>query len=79
MCVVVQILFSLVSNSLSYITIPKTKEKKIWTKDKIEPQHNETTMFYLWIDSLNVLLFVQPSQTGWRLMWEAEYSLQLGN
>ena len=23
---------------LLYITIPKTKEKKIWTKDKIEPQ-----------------------------------------
>ena len=25
---------------LSYITIPKNKKKKkIWTKDKIEPQH----------------------------------------
>ena len=39
----VQIFFSFVSNSLScyYHTLPypKTKEKKIWTKDKIEPQH----------------------------------------
>ena len=38
----VQIFFSFVSNSLSYITIPKKKEKKIWTKDKIEPQHTYT-------------------------------------
>ena len=39
----VQIFFSFVSNSLScyYHTLPypKTEEKKIWTKDKIEPQH----------------------------------------
>ena len=39
----VQIFFSFVSNSLScyYHTLPypKTKQKKIWTKDKIEPQH----------------------------------------
>ena len=39
----VQIFFSFVSNSLScyYHTLPypKTKEKKIWNKDKIEPQH----------------------------------------
>ena len=39
----VQIFFPFVSNSLScyYHTLPyvKTKEKKIWTKDKIEPQH----------------------------------------
>ena len=34
----VQILLSFVSNSLSYIIIPKKKESKIWTKDKIEPQ-----------------------------------------
>ena len=41
--VVVQIFFSFVSNSLScyYHTLPypKTEEKKIWTKEKIEPQH----------------------------------------
>ena len=36
----VQILFSFASNSLSYILpYPKTKENKIYTKDKIEPQH----------------------------------------
>ena len=35
----VQILFSFLLNSLSYITIPKTKGNKIGTKDKIEPQH----------------------------------------
>ena len=34
----VQIFFSFVSNSLSYIIIPKKKKRKIWTKDKIEPQ-----------------------------------------
>ena len=42
----VQIFFSFVSNSLScyYHTLPypKTKEKKIWTKDKIEPQQLHT-------------------------------------
>ena len=55
----VQIFFSFVSNSLScyYHTLPyaKTKEKKIWTKDKIEPQHVYTSqtrpspnIFYPW-------------------------------
>ena len=37
----VQIFISFVSNSLSYITTPKKtkkKQKKNWTKDKIEPQ-----------------------------------------
>ena len=46
--------FSFVSNSLScyYHTLsyPKTKEKKIWTKDKVEPQHiHVSVLFYtLW-------------------------------
>ena len=47
----VQIFFSFVSNSLScyYHTLPypKTKEKKIWTKDKIEPQHIHSSKAFL--------------------------------
>ena len=31
--------FKLIIMLLSYITIPKTKEKEIWTKDNIETQH----------------------------------------
>ena len=47
----VQIFFYFVSNSLScyYHTLPypKTKEKKIWTKDKIEPQHIHSQYHFL--------------------------------
>ena len=31
-------LFSIVSNSLSYITVPKSNRKKIQTQDKNKPQ-----------------------------------------
>ena len=42
----VQILFLFVLNSLSYtIQCPKTKGNKILTKDKIEPQHNYTSIY----------------------------------
>ena len=44
----VKIFFNFISNSLScyYHTLPypKTKEKKIWTKDKIEPPHIHLTV-----------------------------------
>ena len=36
--VVVQFFFPLLENSLSYITIPKNKQKSNLNKDKIEPQ-----------------------------------------
>ena len=49
----VQIFFSFVSNSLScyYHTLPyaKTKEKKIWSKNKIEPQHIHQLLYFLYI------------------------------
>ena len=45
----VQFFFSFVSNSLLcyYHTLPypKTKEKKIWTKEKIEPQQLQMSLF----------------------------------
>ena len=34
----VQILFSFVQTHYHTLQYPKTKENKIWTKDKIEPQ-----------------------------------------
>ena len=49
-CVVVQFYpwfkfcFLLFQTHYHHITITKTKEIKIWTKDKIEPQHMQTTL-----------------------------------
>ena len=48
----VQILFSFVSNSLTYFTIPKNKRKELWTKDKIEPQHIHNTIITYTIQAI---------------------------
>ena len=48
----VEILFSFVSNHYHTLSYPKTKENKISTKDKIEPQHiHITAMFYPQVQS----------------------------
>ena len=69
----VQILFSFLSNLLSYITVPKNKQKKIWTEDKIEPQHKHILMLGCKVLGKDFKKITERKKTEKAYRWEIEH------